>query len=98
MHSVPKDHGFAERQPGLGTIPIHEFVDRVPVAALSIGAGKAVEDSGFRDFEVWQPQHRFRGPSFCIALMICFITRGLQRHGLIMHLLTLSSVRVTNES
>jgi hypothetical protein len=43
MHSVPKDHGFAERQPGLGTIPIHEFVDRVPVAALSIGAGKAVD-------------------------------------------------------
>jgi hypothetical protein len=62
MHSVPKDHGFAERQPGVGTIPIPEFVDRVPVGALSIGAGKAVEDSGFRDFEVWQPQHRFSRP------------------------------------
>jgi len=49
MHSVPEDHGFAERQPRLGTIPLHEFVDRVPVPALSIGTGKAVEDSGFRD-------------------------------------------------
>ena len=66
MHSVPEDYGFAERQPRLGTIPIHEFVNRVAVAALSIGTGKAVEDSGFRDFEVWQPQDRFRGTSFAL--------------------------------
>lgn len=42
----------------------------MPVAALGIGTGKTVEDSGFRDFEVWQPQHRFRGTSFRIALLI----------------------------
>src|SRR5262249_48005661 len=70
MHSVPENYGFAERQPRLGTIPVHEFVNRVPVAALSIGTGKAVEDRGFRDFEVWQSQHRFRGTSFRIALLI----------------------------
>jgi hypothetical protein len=64
MHSVPEDDGFAERQPRFGTIPFHEFVNRVPIAALSIGTGKAVEDSGFRDFEVWQPEHQFRGPPF----------------------------------
>jgi hypothetical protein len=58
MHSVPEDHGFAERQPRLGTIPIHEFVNRVPVAALSIGTRKAVEDSGLRDFEVLQTEHQ----------------------------------------
>jgi hypothetical protein len=69
MHSVPEGYSFAERQPRLGTIPIHEFVDRVPVPALGIGTGKAVEDSGFRDFKVWQPQHRFGGPSFGIALL-----------------------------
>ena len=57
MHPVPKDNGFAKRQPRLGTIPLHEFVDRVAVAALSIGAEKTVEDSRFRDFEVWQPEH-----------------------------------------
>jgi hypothetical protein len=68
MHSVPKDHSFAERQPGLRTIPIYEFVDRVPVPALSIGTGKAVEDSGLRDFEVRQPQHGFGGPSFGVTL------------------------------
>lgn len=48
MHSVPDNHGLAERQPRLGTIPIHELVNRVPVAALSIGAGKAIEDRRFR--------------------------------------------------
>jgi len=30
---------------------------RVPVAALSIGTGKAVQDSRFRDIEVRQPEH-----------------------------------------
>jgi len=29
MHPVPEDPDFAERQPRLGTIPLHEFFDRV---------------------------------------------------------------------
>jgi hypothetical protein len=70
VHSVPEDHGFAERQPRLGAIPVHEFVNRVPVPALSIGTGKAIEDSRFGDFEVWQPQHRFRCPSLGIVLLL----------------------------
>ena len=47
MHSVPDAHGFAERQSRLGAIPLHEFVDCVPVATLSIGAGNAVEAADF---------------------------------------------------
>ncbi len=70
MHSVSEDHRFAERQPWLGTVPIQEFVNRVPIPALSIGTGKAVEDSTLGNLEVWQPQHRFRGPSFGIVLLL----------------------------
>ena len=44
MHPVPEDHGLGERQPRPGTIPLHEFFDRGALAALSIGAGKAVEE------------------------------------------------------
>lgn len=57
MHSVPEDHRFDERETRLGTIPLHEFVNRVPVAALSIGTGKAVQDSRSRDIEVRQPEY-----------------------------------------
>ena len=52
MHSIPDDNCLAEGQPRLGTIPIHKFVDRVPVSALRVGAGKAVEHRGLCDFEV----------------------------------------------
>jgi hypothetical protein len=60
----------------------------MPVAALSIGARKAVDDRGFRDFEVWQPQYRFRGASFSIALLFFLHHPWPPRHGLIMHLST----------
>jgi hypothetical protein len=59
MHSVPEDR-FAERQARLGAVPLHEFVNRMPVTALGIGAGKAVEHRGFRGFEVGQSQDRLR--------------------------------------
>jgi hypothetical protein len=97
MHSVPEDYGLAERQPWLGTIPIYELVNRVPVAALSIGTGKAVEESGFRDFEVWQPQHLFRGAPFALRFGFCFISRGLHRHGMIMYLLAPSWLRFARD-
>jgi hypothetical protein len=38
VHSVPNDHGLVERQSRLGAIPLHEFVNDMPIAALSIGA------------------------------------------------------------
>jgi hypothetical protein len=50
----------------LGAIPIHEFVNRVPVAALSIRTGKAVKDRGFRDIEVWQLQNRSCGAALFV--------------------------------
>src|ERR1700687_3128442 len=63
MHSISNDHGLAERQSRLGTVPLHEFVDGMPITALSIGAGKTVEDRGFRGFEVGQSQDRFGAPA-----------------------------------
>jgi hypothetical protein len=49
---VAQDHGFAERQSRLGAVPLHEFINSVPIAALGVWAGEAVEDGGFGSFEV----------------------------------------------
>ena len=61
MHPVADDYSLAERQSRLRAVPLHEFVDGMAIAALSVRAGKAVEDGGLRDFEVWQSQDRFGG-------------------------------------
>jgi hypothetical protein len=47
-----------ERQSRFGTVPIHEFVSRMPVAALSVGARKTVENRGLCGLKVRQPQDR----------------------------------------
>src|SRR5215831_2849035 len=77
VHSVPDDHALAEGQSRLGTIPLHEFVNRIPIAALSIRAGKAVESRRFCGFEVGQPLNRCRG-TFPFRRGFLFMTRGLQ--------------------
>jgi hypothetical protein len=35
--AIPKNHNAIERQPWLGTVPVHELVDRVPVPTLRLG-------------------------------------------------------------
>jgi hypothetical protein len=67
MHPVPDDHRLAERQPRFRAIPFHEFVDRMPVTALSVGTRKAVEDGGLCDLEVRQAQDRFGSKKFPLA-------------------------------
>jgi hypothetical protein len=59
MHPVPGDHGLVESQSRFGAVPVHEFVDGMSVAALSIRAGKTVEDSGFGRLQVRQSKDRF---------------------------------------
>jgi hypothetical protein len=39
----------------------------MPIAALSIGAGEAVKDCGFRGFEVGQSQDRLRAAALFFA-------------------------------
>jgi hypothetical protein len=53
MYAIADNHSLAERQPWLGAVPVHEFVNGVAVTALGIRAGKAVENGGLRDFKIW---------------------------------------------
>ena len=78
MHPVLDNHCLAERQPRLRAIPIHEFVDCMPVSALSIRTRKAVEDGGLRDLEVRQSQDRLGSKKFFLFRIFCFMTSGLQ--------------------
>jgi hypothetical protein len=45
VHPVADDYSLAERQSRLRAVPLHEFVNGMAIAALSIRAGEAVEDS-----------------------------------------------------
>src|SRR5215470_760853 len=69
MHPIANDDRLTEGQPRLGTVPVYEFVDGVAIAPLCIWARQTVENRGFRDLKVWQPQNRFGGPFFGIALL-----------------------------
>jgi len=52
MHSIANDNRLIEREPWLGAVPIHEFVDRVAITPLRIWARQTVENRGLGDFEV----------------------------------------------
>jgi hypothetical protein len=67
MHPVPDDHSLAERQPRFRAIPFHEFVDRMPITALSVGTRQAVDDGGLCDLEVRQAQDRLGSKKFPLA-------------------------------
>lgn len=53
VHPITDDHCLTERQPWLGAVPVHEFVNCMAIAALRVRAGKAVENRGLRDFKIW---------------------------------------------
>src|SRR5260370_140146 len=55
MHSVSEDHGFAERQTRLRAVPLNEFVNSMPVAALTIGTRIALHYSTDRLGAAHQP-------------------------------------------
>ena len=40
MHALENNHSLAERQPWVGAVPVHEFVNGVAIPALGIGAGE----------------------------------------------------------
>jgi hypothetical protein len=42
VHPVADDYSLAERQPWLGALPVHRFVNRMAIAALSIRARQAI--------------------------------------------------------
>jgi hypothetical protein len=52
VHPVTDDDRLAERQSRLRTVPVHEFINGMTIAALSVRAGKSVENGGFGDVEI----------------------------------------------
>ena len=66
------DYCFAERQSWFRAVPVHELVNGVEIAALSVRAGKAAENSGLRDFKVWQSQDRFTNGALFFTTWISF--------------------------
>lgn len=84
MHPVAEDYSLAERQSWLRAVPVYEFVNGMAIAALSVRAGEAVEDSGLRDLEVWQSTNGFSDAALSLRLGFRFITCGLQRHRFIL--------------
>jgi hypothetical protein len=67
VHAVADNHSLAKRQPWFGAVPVHKFVNRVAIAALSIRAGQAIENRGLRDFKIWQSQDGFCRGTFLFA-------------------------------
>ena len=47
MNSIAEHNGSAEREPRLRTVPLHEFFNGVPVTALRVCRGQAVQNGGF---------------------------------------------------
>src|SRR5438105_257326 len=62
-----------EERRGLGTIPLSEFVDGVPIVALRFRGAKAANDSRFGLIEIWkiQPGLRFSTFRFFDVLLMC---------------------------
>jgi hypothetical protein len=47
MNPVTQDNSSAEREPGFGAVPLHEFINGVSVSSLGISGGQAVQNGGF---------------------------------------------------
>src|SRR2546427_526455 len=52
VHPVTDDNRLAERQSRLRAVPVHEFINGMTIAALSVWAGETVENSGFSDLQI----------------------------------------------
>jgi len=47
MNSIAEHNGPAEREPRLRAVPLHEFFNGVPVTALRVCRGQAVQNGRF---------------------------------------------------
>ena len=63
IRPVAEDYGPVEGQTRLRTIPIHELVNGVRVAALGVGAGQAIEYGGSDVLQIGQLEDLFGSPS-----------------------------------
>ncbi len=56
MDSVAEHYGPVESQPGLGTVPVHELVNRVIVGSLCAGRGQCGEHGGLGLLQIGKRQ------------------------------------------
>ena len=78
MHSISNDHGLAERQSRLGAVPLHEFVDCMPITGLSIRAGRLLRTADFAASRSGNRRIDFALRRFSLLLGFRFMTCGLQ--------------------
>jgi hypothetical protein len=56
---VARHHSLVERKARFGAVPVDKFTNRMIVGPLRAAGGQAVEDGGFRLFEIRQLQDGF---------------------------------------
>src|SRR5712692_3815242 len=71
VHPVTDDNRLAERQSRLRAVPVHEFINGMAIAALSVRARETVENRGSGDLEIWQSQDRFGDTTLIFAGWLC---------------------------
>src|ERR1017187_7786114 len=72
VHPVTHDNRLAERQSRLRAVPVHEFINGMTIAALSVRVGETVENGRFGDLDIWQSQDRFGDATLIFAGWLCF--------------------------
>jgi hypothetical protein len=70
MHPVTDDNRLAERQSRLRVVPVHEFINGMAIAALSVWA-ETVENGRSGDLEIWQSQDHFGDATLIFAGWLC---------------------------
>ncbi len=66
MDTVPEYYNLVEGEAGLRALPVNEFVDGVPVAALGIRTRQAIEHGGLGVVKIGQAKNCLRNPAFLI--------------------------------
>jgi hypothetical protein len=52
MNSITEYNGPAKRKSGFRAVPLHKFINGMPVTTLGISGTQAVENGGFRLIQV----------------------------------------------
>jgi hypothetical protein len=63
MNTIPEHYGLVEGEAWFRAIPIHKFIDGVPVSALGFGASQAIENGSFGVIPIGQTENSLRSPA-----------------------------------
>jgi hypothetical protein len=56
MNTIPEHYGLVEGEARLRAIPVHKFIDGVPVSALGFGASQTIEYGSFGVIQIGQSE------------------------------------------